>query len=383
MLYVVLAAAIVACGNERPHAPAQNRTSAPGDRSPTAPENAPTATLPTSPWPDAPEELRTELATAETPEQCKKRLQTSMSATIAEGVEQLGYEGFVDDLCGSLAALREHSIERCNALSVSSARRNCARRLAIADAKPDLCPTDLTAPGREPICLAWAERNRDLCRGAEPKDVVRCKAVLDGKLESCTNPDERNPSLCRAEVRRYGSIFGSERERAEFTSTTQTHFALHAVTQSHPSREVDFTRTTLERGVVLYHCTGRDFIALGEATRLPLENVAMLLEAPVVELAFAAPSHSEAPFTISTALVESWLGIASPHEPIATSEEEPSGEIKITKWPSKRGDLLIGQITGYVRGHGERAQVTGDFQTYLRDVVDGGEVCTTPLSRVR
>jgi hypothetical protein len=141
------ALALLSC--EEP--PAPPREERPRAVTPAVEEEAELEPPPSVAWPTEVRGLREDVDAFTTVEACVTALRERTATAVAEGLTDLGYDGFFDDLCSGLAAVKAGSEEGCDALAISTARAGCRRRLAIVHARPDACPADRVTPGREPI----------------------------------------------------------------------------------------------------------------------------------------------------------------------------------------------------------------------------------------
>jgi hypothetical protein len=85
-------------------------------------EGASSEPRPSTAWPTEVESLRDALAAFDTVEGCRATLRARTPTSVAEGIADFAYEGFFDDVCASMAAVKEGSIEGCDALAISTAR---------------------------------------------------------------------------------------------------------------------------------------------------------------------------------------------------------------------------------------------------------------------
>ena len=391
-----LACALAACGSSA--APRR----APGEgEAPTAPtpevaalEAAALAAeaeepAPPSLWPEAPLPLASDLARAETLGACAARIRGSLTGDVAESIEAFGYDRFVEDVCGGLAAVRTGDIAACDGLSVSSARNSCRRRLALVHGRPDACPDDASVSGREPVCLAWAARDAGLCRGAAIGERERCEAVLSGDARRCRALPPELRARCTAEVSRYGAALGRERATSA-ARDVEVRLALTVTVDvdDPPARATEpdaggaesdaavaepvvlaFAEPTLERGVVVARCADGLRARIGDARR---HSSALRLDGPPeAELLLRWPSEAPSgPVRISATEHDAALRLRIPHASDATSDPGGRGEVTLEAHGATRGALLAGTVALTMPMPGGRGRVTGSFRTFVRDVLD-------------
>jgi len=331
-------------------------------------------------WPDAPRPIADDLSRAETQAACVARVQTSLSTEVAESIAGLGYDRFVADLCGGLAAVRSGDVAACDALSVSSARVGCRRRLALVHARPDACPSDPSVRGREPVCLAWAARDAGLCRGAAFGDRARCEAVLAGEPARCRTLPAEPRARCLAELARYGAALGRDRTRSAardvevqlaLTLTVTPSGAARDVpdASSEPPAPIAISKPNLERGVVIARCSDGLRAYVGDASR---HGAPLRLDAPAeAELLLRWPTDAEAgPLRISAAAHDAALRLRTAHATDATNEVDGGGEVTLDAHDATRGARFSGNVALMLTLPAGRARVTGTFRTFVRDLLD-------------
>jgi hypothetical protein len=275
----------------------------------------------------------------------------------------LGYQALVEDACGSMAAVKERSVERCDALSVSAVRDGCRRRLAIVERSPDVCPAGRgRLPGREPICIAWATRSIELCQTTDAADRPRCEAVLLGDERHCARSLQR--AQCAAEVRRYSSIVSSGDEN-NGARTVATSFAIDVVQGETPTT----VSADVSRGVFLSADGCRHVVEIASMPARIGDD-----DAPRVTLTLHVPHGSTLPVTLAfgpagQATLEIEGGGLSVHSLAGTS-----GAVTLRRWSTERGDPLEGDISASVGV----VRIRGTLQTFVRDVEQLAESCAPP-----
>lgn len=322
--------ALLACGsNDAPSAP----TPAAPERPPPAPQEPPAP----SPWPTDPASLAESLERFEDVARCEASLRAELPTEIAEVLADLSYDSVVTDVCAGLEATKSQDPSRCDALSVRAAREGCLRRVAVWAGEPDACPPARGVQGRDPLCLAWAARDPDLCDGVSPTDRAACLAVLSDDEARC--PDER----CRGWVERYGPVVATdERPRRRRTGATIT-------VEREGEEPQTYERGGLERGLVLR--------AHGCGYRLELELGGTYDEGPSAQLRATLRAD------LSTEELDAqlrWTRGARP-EPLRAAT------LRIRGRPA-RGARLRGTLRGEHRLGSEQRTLTVAFDTWLRDI---------------
>lgn len=214
---------------------------------------------PPSVWPSqGVVELGMDLEREETVAACVRRVRDRLAPEVAEAVADLGYDTFVEDLCGARAAVRAGDEAACDGLSVSTARRGCRRRLAVAHGRPEACPDDVALLGREPLCLAWAARDAGLCRALDGTAAARCEAVLAGDAGRCARLPPNARARCASEVARYGAALGVGRPpRPARAVAPELAFAVwRGAREDDAAVPVETVSHALDRGIVGGRCGG-------------------------------------------------------------------------------------------------------------------------------
>ena len=219
---------------------------------------------------------------------CLEELRARTPTAVAEGIADLGYDGFLDDVCRGMEAVKRGDVAACDALAISAGRAGCRRRLAIVHGTPSACPDDRVVPGREAVCVAWAARDAGLCRASS--DEARCRAVLDDDLRACRPLRGGDRSRCQAEVRRYASALEGERARSPATEAP----AVLTLDVGEGERAIHIERDVLAQGVRLVPAECAYSVALAN----PLGEVSFGLrdEAPSFHLELTLPAGARAPF---------------------------------------------------------------------------------------
>ncbi|MCZ7684703.1 MAG: hypothetical protein M5U28_40385 [Sandaracinaceae bacterium] len=201
---------------------------------------------PSSTWPAEVQSLADQVASFTTVEACLEQLRARTPTAVAEGLADLAYDGFFDDVCRALEAVKTGSVEQCDALAISTARAGCRRRLAVVHGRPSACPGDRVVPGREAVCVAWAARDPGLCRASG--EEARCRAVLAGDDDACRGLRPGDRERCRAHVRRYASALGEERGESPATDAPRV---MTLEVREGDAAPITIRRDVLDRGVRL------------------------------------------------------------------------------------------------------------------------------------
>lgn len=131
-------------------------------------------------------DLRAEIAAFTDVRSCVKRHATD--ALVGDGLEAIGYDSFLGDLCRGIQAMKEHDVTPCNASLSSSMKRSCMRQVAMLHGDPSLCPID--EPRRrvlshDRLCLAVARRDVRPCSSLPTYERIACEALVAHDVARC------------------------------------------------------------------------------------------------------------------------------------------------------------------------------------------------------
>lgn len=360
---IVLGCAGVGCTGPGWEAPPADEASPDAPReAPVRPSSGEPPEAPPGPstWPPEVEDLQAGLAAFVSVEDCLARLRTRAPVEVAEGLSDLGYDAFFEDVCRSFGAVRDRAPDRCDELTVSTARRGCRRRYALLEGAPDACPEDLAIDGREPLCLAWASRDAGLCRAVARAERGACEAVLGQDPARCRGPDR---ARCEAWVRRYGgAVRGASRAG---TGTREEPFLRLEVSRVDPSgveaapRSVDLE--TIARGVLLSADGCRHRVVLDDrgphGAQLPFGREG-------ARIAFSLPEGGGS----DRVRLEGGLGSVELTLPELGRIGGGEGRITVTASEPVLGGRLEGTIEARLPTAPGAVLVRGTFRTFVRDV---------------
>jgi hypothetical protein len=328
---------------------------------------------PASAWPAEVVSLRESVGAFESMDSCRTAMRAALPTEAAELLADVGYEAFLEDVCGGLAALKERSGARCDALSTSASRKGCRRRLALIAGDPAACPEDGVLPGREPVCLAWARRDAALCRAALALDQTRCRAVIEG-IAACARERGGDRGRCEAAVRRYGPSIGEERRGTELVEGV-LRLELNRIAEdtavdptAAPPPEAPpliVERPVPERGVHLeaHECGYR--VIFGE--RNPIVGVAHAGRAHAT-IALEVPAAAEAPIALPLGMQGARIEITTPSGARLSSDIGATGTATVREWRPEHGAPIAVRIEGSLDEIAARMRVSGEVRTYVRDV---------------
>lgn len=341
---------------------------------PPTPEVAPTLpdapAPPSSAWPARVRSLREAVDDFTSVEACRAELRERTPTAVAEGLADLRYDGFFDDVCEGLGAVAEGDVARCDAIMPSPTRAGCRMRLAIVHGRPRACPDDPVIDGRMPVCVAWAARDRTLCSAAATPDAIRCRAVLDDDAETCARLPGGDRGRCEAEVRRYASALTGERPE---TSLPHPEMRLEVSTGGGAPTET-IERDALDRGVRLRAEGCRWRVDLerpeGERSALSLGGARGSFR---VELTVQAGAST--PIALSLASPAAVLEARTPQRGAMGSRLAAEGEVTLERFEPRLGGAVAGRIDGGLGPGPDRVRVRGRFATYVRDLDPLDDAC--------
>lgn len=329
----------------------------------------PEAAAPEEPasWPTDVEDLAGTLERFESENACLASLRARTPTSVSEALGDLGYDRFFDDVCAGLAAARHQDAERCDALSVSTARAGCRRRVAIVAGDPALCPSDLVLEGREPLCVAWAARDPGLCRAAATADRGACEAVLAGDASPCARESR---ARCAAWVSRYASALGSERVRGEGTrEDPELHLTMERAYPEVSPSETPAGTTQREEVTLPQLARGVRLRAVGCAHRLVLDERGEPSPAPLgragARIEVDVPAIAELPLEIALGPLGGTLEVTHPRAGRASGGE---GTITIATLDRARGGAVAGTLEAELPMTPGVLRVSGRFHTFVRDL---------------
>lgn len=321
---------------------------------------------PPSAWPDDVASLRDAIEGFTTIDACLASLRARTPTEVAEGVTDLGYDAFFADVCASMQAVREGSVEACDALEVSSARRGCRRRLALFHGEPRACPEDPVVPGREAVCVAWAARDPDLCRAASPAERARCAAVLARDASRCGDTRGGDRARCEAEIERYGAALGDDRRESPAARTdAEVSVTLDGAT---------IASNEAARGVRLVPRGCRMELVLAS----PLGAATVGRDEPSLSLELSIPARVELPARLPLAASDALLGVTTPRRGTLSSASGARGHVLLTAYEERLGGAIEGTIEGELSELTERVPVRGRFSTFVRDLDPLDDACRPP-----
>jgi hypothetical protein len=316
---------------------------------------------PSAVWPTEVESLRRAVDQFVSVDDCIAALRARTPTAVSEGIADLGYDAFFDHVCHAMAAVKSGSVEECDALSITTARAGCRRRLAIVHGRPGACPEDRVTPGREPLCVAWAARDRALCRATDA--TVACRAVLDGDAGSCARLRGGDAERCRALVRRFAEVIGDE---ATESATDAPAFTLEVRKVAEDPLLLE--RDVLAQGVRLVPQGCTYAVALANPRGEPSLDLAFGDEPPRFHLELVIPPGAEAPMTLRLGADAAVLSVVTPTLGPLTSLVGAEGTVRIDRFEPRLGGAIRGRVRGSLRHGNERVSVEGRFTTFVRDL---------------
>jgi hypothetical protein len=367
---------LAGCGSEPPAPPAaeEARPMAPSVRRRVEEATETLERPPSSAWPTEVRSLAEAVEGFDSVEACLAELRARTPTAVAEGLADLSYDGFFDDVCRGLAAVKAGDVEACDAFEISSARRGCRRRLALVRGEPRACPRDLVVPGREPVCVAWAARAPGLCRAAPRAERARCRAVLAGDDAACARLRGGDRRRCEAQVRRYASALGAARA-APGAAAEEAVFRLEVREEGAAAAPLVIARDALARGVRLVPAGCRWEVDLARPVgELPAPLVPGRFE-PTFHLELAVPAGLEPPAELPLGATGAVLSLAVPAHGGLTSIAGADGAVELAAFEPRLGGAVRGTVAGTLRRGEVTLAVRGRFATFVRDLDPLPEGC--------
>ncbi len=330
---------------------------------------------PSSTWPAEVQSLADQVASFTTVEACLEQLRARTPTAVAEGLADLAYDGFFDDVCRALEAVKTGSVEQCDALAISTARAGCRRRLAVVHGRPSACPGDRVVPGREAVCVAWAARDPGLCRAAG--EEARCRAVLAGDDGACRGLRPGDRERCRAHVRRYASALGEERGESPATDAPRV---MTLEVREGDAAPITIRRDVLDRGVRLVPAGCGYLLALGNPLGELEPLVGLRPEEASFHLELTVPPGRRAPIDLALGGAEAVLSVTTRAHGGVTSISGARGSARLTSFEPRLGGAIAGTLEGTLRHGGGELAVSGRFATFVRDLEPLSERCAAETS---
>jgi len=152
-------------------------------------------------------DLKADLDTFTTIDTCVQQ-RAAVDPVLGDALESIGYDTFVRDACRVLDAAKAHEAKRCDAIDASGLRARCQATVAQVAGSADACPWEIAskpARGREPACVAVAERDARLCAAViDRADRATCDAVASGKADACAKlPRRVDQARCARDADRW------------------------------------------------------------------------------------------------------------------------------------------------------------------------------------
>ncbi len=349
-ILLILAACSAACGERKsPRPEVKERRAAEAVDGPEIPR-APAL------WPSESVSLRETLVGFSSVSACLRKLTTKTGPEVVESLADLGYTTVFEDVCRGIDALKKSSAKACRQLSVSSAQHGCLRRLALLTGRPGLCPSAAHLPGRDPLCLAWAERHGELCRAALPDDYLMCLAVLRGTPALCEADDPAIQQRCQAAVARYADAFPKDDRTPPRQGKPYAAKITAELKGSQSSTPVlDLESMMLDRGVFLERVGCQYALEIGRK-RMPSSmhmRVEMKPQAGKLTVPFKLPDGR---LQVNTE--------AAAFDSLGGGEGQLTARFK----EFRRGAPFEGTVSATLFHEGERLHLEGTFATFIRDL---------------
>ncbi len=322
------------------------------------------------------------LARHETTEACIERLRTGTPIEVSELAADLGYDQMLVDSCNAVRAVRDGDVAACDALAVSAIQRGCRRRLAAVHGEPDACPDDPVVGGREPLCLAWAQRNPTLCRGVGPGDRALCTTVLARDRHACARLSAALRPRCEVAIERLGSVLDGDAVGPEDLGTPRFHLearleASGAAAGGAAARgPIEIDRDVLERGVNLSGHGCAWTIAFQDPNGEHPSPISFAERPPTATVTVDVPIGAELPLAVPIGAGAAGVQLVLPGIGSADGVSGATGTVTVTRFEPERGGRVEAHVDGSLALSPGRVRVAGDLATYVRDVDALEERCT-------
>lgn len=283
-------------------------------------------------------------------EDCPHALAEGTPAAVRTTLHDLGYDLLFADACTVQRAEQEGDPAICQELSVSTLRDRCVARVAIASAQPLACPPGRTMPGRDPLCVALAARDRRLCQVASVLDRAVCEQAL-GRATACAHLPDTERDACTERAADLASRVQGEPTTSPALTTSMTLTLADGSTRS---------PTSAARGARITYRGCTRVLVLGEQAHLT---------APfgLAGVAFEVVVPGEEPFEASlTSLPSETASTLSATLDGSRVLHANTGSVSLTRLTPELGGVVEG--TFHASYAGEMAMLDGTFTTFVRDV---------------
>jgi hypothetical protein len=336
---------------------------------------------------------------------CVERLSRQMPAelTLWTGKER----GPLELVCRSreAASLDDPGVCR-QSLKGYRERQQCQRFFAIFKGRPKDCPKRGWPSYHEGFCTALAARNAALCRAAPRVQRTLCKALLLGERH-CRGLASGPRARCRRAVAVWGGVLGKVTGGG---GTANPRLELRAVALSSgvtlPANAAHYKDDALEHGLLLADQPGTGDWLIIDQRFAPRESrhrgrppLRMELKVPIPaagtgQVTLRPPSSPPAPRT---------SGLAPSPTPASSPTPRGSASVQVLGYTSSRnqrfeatsGSVTIGRLerrqAGAISGTFDlelsdgidRIKVSGQFETFVRELVPRATVASYLRSRAR
>jgi hypothetical protein len=314
---------------------------------------------PPSSWPASVDSLLQSVDAFESVDACREDLRARTPTSVAEGLSDLAYEGFFDDVCRALDAVKRGAPEDCDALAASSARSGCRTRIALLHGRASACPAARVMDGPDPLCVAWAVRNADLCTAVAPPEDVVCRAVIAGDERACRSLRRGDRERCGAQVRRYAGALGDERTE----SPAAREPAVFRLEVGEGADMEILERAVLARGVRAAARGCRYSVALASRHG----ELALGTNDPTFQLELTSAA-TEPPIDLPLGAIDAVLSLRTPARGALDSIAGATGRVRIERFDPALGGAFSGTIEGTLAQGETELPVRGRFSTFFRDV---------------
>lgn len=311
------------------------------------------------PDPPAPSgSLRDEIDRFDSLDACTTRL-TSLDPLLGDALDALGYDGLARDACRLLEALATRDPKRCAPILATPLRARCETDLATLVGDPSLCP--LMGPGRDPLCLARAHRDRRYCSALPNAEKAHCEALVSGDASFC-----QQDARCQRQVARWAPLLEPPAQRPAFA----TELVVNVERADGSQRTFDLSLLS-ERGVVVRKTRGRHEISLGTKPTSAVVHVAEPSQ-PAGAFLLSLPVAAKSGEAIPLDPLHGRFDLLLPGLGLLTSAgAQAKGTFQVTQFSTEPGTEIAFELDAKVVEAGEILRVRAEVRSFVRDVVAG------------
>ncbi len=301
---------------------------------------------------------------------CVLQVRKSLLPEVWEGIADLEYHSFEQDICRGLFALKNQSAQGCLGLSTTTAVNGCLRRLALLTHNAVHCPKDAFVGGKDVLCLAWASGNLQLCEGASlSAQRTRCRAVLRNATTTCYALGGIEREKCAAEVTRYGALVAKADKSDEALTTRYVLKGKYQLLREREAKHFEIEEAQVAQGLYLRAEGCRYVLELGDVQDLALSSTTLFgKQRATAHLRAYLTQPMQVPAKVPFDPAHVLLEIKFPGHAVASSIVHGSGHLEVLAFEPKQGGKFNAKIQGQIKAEQMVIDVSGELNSFVRDL---------------